>query len=377
MSTPDSYRQPIPIPILPRGSYFTAGHLCACHTGPTGPTGLDGAATSTGATGAPGDTGPTGAVGPTGLDGAATSTGATGPTGAAGSTGETGPTGPTGETGPTGSTGPTGETGATGPTGETGPTGSTGPTGPTGATGPTGETGPTGSTGPTGETGPTGSTGPTGLDGAATSTGATGPMGPTGETGPTGSTGETGPTGSTGETGPTGPDIQRSSVFAWSSTLQQNLSTTDFQFITFEQPLSGPATNGWTTTTQPSYTDPTNLIVPVSGIYLLTYKLDVRAGSGAAPVFNTDCVTTLTCNGVQVPGSTTLIEAPEINHIYTMTNTVLASLTASDSISLMFWSTDPGTHVGDPSFVKGHLPLGNVVPTEATASIVITRISSS
>jgi hypothetical protein len=134
--------------------------------------------------------------------------------------------------------------------------------------------------------------------------------------------------------------------------------------------------NGWTTTTEATYTDPTNFVVPTTGIYLITYKLDVRAGSGATPVFNTDCATTLTRNGVQIPGSTTLIEAPETNHVYVMTNTIITSLTSSDSIALMFWSTDPGTHVGDPAFVKGQLPLNNVVPTEATASIVFTRISS-
>jgi hypothetical protein len=45
-----------------------------------------------------------------------------------------------------------------------------------------------------------------------------------------------------------------------------------------------------------------------------------------------------------------------------------------DSVSLMFWSTDLGTQIGDPTFIKGTLPSG-AVPTEATASIVFTKLS--
>jgi hypothetical protein len=42
----------------------------------------------------------------------------------------------------------------------------------------------------------------------------------------------------------------------------------------------------------------------------------------------------------------------------------------------MFWSGDIGTRIGDPTNITGKLPLGNVVPTEATASIVFLRISN-
>ena len=61
--------------------------------------------------------------------------------------------------------------------------------------------------------------------------------------------------------------------------------------------------------------------------------------------------------------------------VYTISNTVLANLNKNDSIALLFWSTDSETHIGDPTFVKGLLPSG-LVPTEATASIVFTRISA-
>jgi hypothetical protein len=137
----------------------------------------------------------------------------------------------------------------------------------------------------------------------------------------------------------------------------------------------GPSGNGWTTTTEPGYFNPTNFIVPSDGYYLLTYKLDVRSGGGAPPTSSTDCSTVLTQNGNEIPGSCTLVEAPEANHIYTISNTVLTTLFSGDVISLLFWSNDPNTKIGDPSFVKGLLPNGSI-PLEATASVVFTRISN-
>ena len=107
---------------------------------------------------------------------------------------------------------------------------------------------------------------------------------------------------------------------------------------------------------------------------MLTYKLDVRSGGGTTPSSNTDCSTTLTQNGVVINGSVTLVEAPEQNHIYTISNTVLALLVQGDAISLLFWSNDINTHIGDPSFITGKLPSG-LVPHESTASLVFTKIS--
>jgi hypothetical protein len=70
-----------------------------------------------------------------------------------------------------------------------------------------------------------------------------------------------------------------------------------------------------------------------------------------------------------------LVEAPETNHIYTISNTVLVDLSLNDNISLLFWSGDIGSRIGDPSFLKGILPNGSK-PSESTASIVFTKISS-
>ena len=107
---------------------------------------------------------------------------------------------------------------------------------------------------------------------------------------------------------------------------------------------------------------------------MLTYKLDVRSGGGSLPISSTDGATVLTRNGNEIPGSSTLVEAPESNHIYTISNTVLVDLSLNDKISLLFWSGDAGSRIGDPSNLKGLLPNGNQVK-EATASIVFTKIT--
>jgi hypothetical protein len=156
---------------------------------------------------------------------------------------------------------------------------------------------------------------------------------------------------------------------------QNNLNVAKFQYVTFDNAPIGPAGSGWTSSIQPGYSNTTNFIVPSNGFYLLTYKVDVRSGGGQLPLF-TDCATVLTKNGTQIPGSTTVVEAPETGHIYTISNTVLVNLITNDSISLLFWSSDANTHIGDPSFITGTLPIGNGIPTESTASIVFTKISS-
>jgi hypothetical protein len=177
-----------------------------------------------------------------------------------------------------------------------------------------------------------------------------------------------------GPTGAVGQNAAISSTFVWSDSLQTNKNVSKFQYVTLNQGPIGPIGSGWTSSTEPGYNAPTSFIVPTDGFYLLTYKLDVRSGGGSSPSNNTSCSTVLIQNGVEIKGSCTLVEAPESNHIYTISNTVLAFLRKSDVLSLMFWSSDIQTKIGDPTFVKGTLPSG-AVPTEATASIVFTKIS--
>jgi hypothetical protein len=66
---------------------------------------------------------------------------------------------------------------------------------------------------------------------------------------------------------------------------------------------------------------------------------------------------------------------PETNHIYNISNTVLVDLSLNDQISLLFWSGDIGSHIGDPLYLTGKLPNGKT-PTESTASIVFTKITT-
>jgi hypothetical protein len=253
-----------------------------------------------------------------------------------------------------------------------------GPTGSIGSQGSIGYTGTVGATGPSGSTGSVGSQGllgPTGNDGATGPIGSTGSLGDTGAVGPTGNQGMIGYTGPQGFTGAEGKNAAISSIFVWSDLSQNHTSITTFQYVYFENVPTGPAGSGWTTITDPSFTHPTAFVVPSSGFYLLTYKIDVRSGGNLVPGSNSDCATVLTKNGNEINGSATLVEAPETNHIYTISNTVLVDLSFNDRISLLFWSGDIGSHIGDPSFLTGKLPNGNI-PKESTASIVFSKISN-
>lgn len=176
-----------------------------------------------------------------------------------------------------------------------------------------------------------------------------------------------------GQTGAPGNNTTMSSVFSWSSILQKNLNVTYFQYVTFENPLIGPLLSGWSTITEIGYTSPTTFIVPMTGYYLITYKLDIRSGASNQPSFS-NSATVLTNNGIEISGSTTLVEAPEANHIYTISNTVLCNLTIQDHVSLLFWSDDIDAQIGEPATITGLLP-SNLVPNEAVASIVFSRIT--
>jgi len=144
--------------------------------------------------------------------------------------------------------------------------------------------------------------------------------------------------------------------------------------VFFENSPIGPSGELWNTTTLAGYSYTTSFIVPTSGYYLMTYKIDVKSGSGILPSNYTNVSTVLTNNGTAINGSTTLVQAPQENHIYTVSNTVLSYLTVNDSISLLYWSNEINTHIGSPLTITGVLP-NNILPIEATASLVFTRIT--
>jgi hypothetical protein len=167
-------------------------------------------------------------------------------------------------------------------------------------------------------------------------------------------------------------NIPVSSIFCWSHIIQPNINTTYFQYIVFEQPLVCPLESGWTTAISPGYTYPTIFIVPNSGYYLLTYKLDICSNT----ITNTQSAAVLTLNGIQINGSTTLVEAFETTHTCTITNTILVKLNTDDNVSLLFWSSYIGTQIGSSSTsLTGLLP-NNTTPNQATATLTITKISN-
>jgi hypothetical protein len=169
-----------------------------------------------------------------------------------------------------------------------------------------------------------------------------------------------------------------SSIFIFSE-LQQNITAAQvgsFVQVKFEK-FTIPTGSGLT----PIGTAPNivGTLIDADGYYLVSYKIDVRAGSGDLPSTSTRTATCLTIDGVFVEGSTTLVESPESNHIYTVPNTVGVVLMAGQQLSLYFWTSDRNAHIGEPGAITGRLPaippaLLGVIPTEATASMVVTRL---
>ncbi|EOO04814.1 exosporium leader peptide [Bacillus cereus str. Schrouff] len=189
---------------------------------------------------------------------------------------------------------------------------------PTGATGPTGPTGITGVTGPTGATGPTG---PTGI------TGVTGPTG--GATGPTG-IGITGPTGPTGVTG--GSTIAYGALYDRSNTLR---TANVGQKVVFQDLGPFLGTN----------LDLLNNSIQVlsGGIYEINMNLTARVFNRDLTPVNTVLKFRLYINDVtpvqesELEGTTAIstdVPASVLN-AYTIGKTVLISLNANDSLSII------------------------------------------
>lgn len=214
-------------------------------------------------------------------------------------------TGATGTTGASGVTGPTGATGSTGADGVTGPTGATGNTGADGADGPTGATGNTGADGVTGATGPTGATGSTGADGAT---------GPTGATGNTGADGATGPTGATGATGASVTVNSMSALNTTGQIIAVVLGGTPVP-LPNDQNLDSFTVNGANTI----------FTVPVTGTYLISYKISTTA----ALLMSSEILR----NGVALPGS---IVSPTVS-VNEFSVTLIAPLTAGDTLGLQLF----------------------------------------
>jgi hypothetical protein len=275
--------------------------------------------------------------------------------GSVGCSGEKGNDGPQGQTGPMGPQGPPGQVG------EAGPVGPQGPPGKNGSTGAQGEKGNVGAQGPKGDTGPPGRDGLNGQDGIPGVQGPQGPAGPSGGVGPTGSA----------------AGIE--SAFVWSSQKQTIKSIASFQYITFNNNIIGPSGFSLSSSTEPNYSAPTTFtLTKNAGWFLITYKIDIRSGEADYPTSYTDSAACLTKNGTEIPGSNSVVQAPGDRHIYSVQNTVLVKLSIGDKISLLAWVSDSDGSIGDNGSLltfKPPLPSG-LVPTEAVASLVFTRIAA-
>lgn len=328
-----------------------------CLRGPPGPPGQQGIQ---GSRGERGDPGPRGERGLQGLQG---------PQGPKGDQGLRGERGPMGLQGPKGDRGEQGIQGPTGGRGERGPQGMPGPMGPRGydgAPGPKGEQGVQGETGQQGCRGNDGPMGPPGCNGKDGEKGDRGDKGETGEVGPVGPTGPIGPKGDSGE------NVSLNSIFLYSNKKQVVNDVQFYQNIVFENPVNGPGINDWSLLTNAN-NEIIELEALVAGWYLVNYR--VIADFGENPN-NQDMKASvvLTLNNNEVSGSMTLVE-DEANEALGINNSLLVQLAANDKLEILFWGSDVQINVGTNGNNIGKLPNSNNKPTEASATITITRVA--
>ena len=74
-----------------------------------------------------------------------------------------------------------------------------------------------------------------------------------------------------------------------------------------------------------------------SGWYLITYKFDIRINSGIT-ADNCRGAAALMLDNLQVPGSGTAAQAPDNNHQYSISNTVLVQYAAGQKLGLQWWA---------------------------------------
>ena len=163
--------------------------------------------------------------------------------------------------------------------------------------------------------------------------------------------------------------------------------------FTAQNPPLGPPGNGW------SFTDgtQTEITSAESGWYLVTYKIDLRTNGivAGADSMRAAAVLTLSDPGgplTEVDGSMSAAQAPDSNHEYSISNTVLVAYDAGRELGLYWWaqyydgtvvvadqtglSLGPNATVAESPWIPATLPGTAIVPSEATASLVITRITA-
>ena len=169
-----------------------------------------------------------------------------------------------------------------------------------------------------------------------------------------------------------------------------------FQEIAFEQTPIGPPGFDWTVV--PS-TNNTRFVSNTTGWYLMTYKLDVRTNSPLNFSYTRTAAALMMFDGsnwTEIIGSGSAAQAPDTNHQYSISNTVLVYYVAQQQIALQWWggyysgssatlqTTVTGLSIGPNNTASNEIPWipGTFNPdgavydkyNEASASLVITRI---
>jgi hypothetical protein len=170
---------------------------------------------------------------------------------------------------------------------------------------------------------------------------------------------------------------------------------TQFQEVSFEQPIVGPPPLDWSVVPA---TNNARFQSTTSGWYLMTYKLDIRT-NGSAASFTKAAASLMQLVGSdwqEVTGSSSTAQAPDTIHLYSVSNTVLVQYSAGNQIALQWWAglyggatpvlltSTTGLSIGPnnttapeiPWVPASHNPDGSMYSpfNEAIASLVITRI---
>ena len=116
-------------------------------------------------------------------------------------------------------------------------------------------------------------------------------------------------------------------------------TTTQFQEISYEQIPLGPDGSNWTVVPSTNYARYT---CTSSGWYLMTYKMDLRTvGVSSVTYTRAASAIMISSDGINwsvVPGSGSTAQAPDTNHQYSISNTVLVNYTAPYQLAVQWWA---------------------------------------
>ena len=240
-----------------------------------------------------------------------------------------------------------------------------------------GDRGYQGTDGKDGNDGKDGDRGYQGTDGKDGNDGKDGDRGYQGVAGDRGYQGNDGPQGRVGDTGVQGSPKGIDSICIWSERIQ-GVGVQGYKYYQrafFEAGVQGPPGSGFSLLNGPQGPYAIQNNTGATAYCMVSYKLDIRSAGGGPSSSSTTAAATLMLDDEPYPASTTLVQAPETNHIYTVPNTLLVNFPHGSVISLMWWANDSKATIGEPATLTGKLPGSNVVPKETTALLMVTRIA--